>query len=357
MKVVVFLCLSFLFSFSAVFSNSQRQVVRDLSNDFFTVEKATQKAIPLFLNDQVKKSYLIINVEQYKELDLSFLTKPDLCVFVDNKLFYKSTKTDTLVHLPISSISKLGEKNRLILTFYSPKDLFDHNTVKITKSQMVEKRANKELVSRFINNQGDTIIFLLLIVGVLGLVKNKDNIIWKNYFSMPKIFSLRAQADEYVLRSVLSTESLMLISLLSLVIACTLNELDLIILKFNSFFLPTPILNFILIFALLLFKYLLLKLASAFLNISSFGTQQFYEFIRSLIWLSFIMLMLVLIFKENFTSFSKVILWGGLILWNIKILSVALTRLRFQKLYLFSYICASELIPAIVLINFIETIN
>ena len=192
---------------------------------------------------------------------------------------------------------------------------------------------------------------------MLGLVKNKDTIIWKSYFSVPKLFASRTQTDEYVLRSVLSTESLMLISLLSLVIACILNELGLIILRFDNSVFPVSVLNFILVFALLLLKYLLLKLVSTFLNISSFGTQQFYEFVRYLIWLSFVILMLILVFNENFNSFSKMMLWGGLTLWNIKILSVALTKLRFQKLYLFSYICASELIPAIVLINFIETIN
>ena len=357
MKHITFFLLCFVAMPALVFSSNQRQIVKNISNDFFTVEKTTQKAIPLFLDDKTKKGYLILNIESYKGFDLSFSTKPDLCVFVNNKLFYKSTGLDTLVNLSISSMKKLGVEGEVVVTFYSPKELFEHKKVAITKVQTVATKTKRELINRFIDNHGDTAIFLLLIVGVLGLVKNTDTIIWKSYFSFPKMFGSRTQADEYVLRNVLSTESLMLISLLSLVIACILNELGLIILKFDNLFFPVSVLNFILVFVLLLLKYLLLKMVSIFLNISSFGTQQFYEFVRYLIWLSFFILMLILVFHENFNVFSKMILWGGLTLWNIKILSVALTKLRFQKLYLFSYICASELIPAIVLINFIETIN
>lgn len=357
MNPIVFFLLCAVLLIKVTVSNGQREAVRSFSNDFFTVEKSTHKVIPLFLEDKTKKSYLILNLERYKEYDLSFSTEPDLCVFIDNKLFYKSTKLDTVVHLSIASMKTLGEKEEVVVTFYSPEELFDHQQVAITKAQTTIKRVEKGFISRFVHHQGDTAIFLLLILAVLGLVKNKDTIIWKSYFSLPKLFASRTQTDEYVLRSVLSTESLMLISLLSLVIACILNELGLIILKFDNSFFPMSFLNFILVFTLLLLKYLLLKLVSSFLNISSFGSQQFYEFVRYLIWLSFAILMLVLVFEENFDSFSKMLLWGGLTLWNIKILSVALTKLRFQKLYLFSYICASELIPAIVLINFIETIN
>ncbi len=357
MRYPVFFLLGLVFLFKVTLSSGERQIVRSFSNDFFTVEKTTQKAIPLFSGDRAKKSYLILNLELYNGYDLSFIGKKGLCVFIDNKLFFKSTESDSLIDLAISSMKSLNDKEEVVVTFYSPREMFDHQQVAITKEQPLAGKTKPELLSRLVHNQGDTAIFLILILATLGLVKNKDAIIWKSYFSVPKLFTSRTQTDEYVLRSVLSTESLMLISLLSLVIACVLNQLELTLLKFDNSLFPAPILNFVLVFSLLLLKYLLLKLVSSFLNISSFGTQQFYEFVRYLIWLSFVILMLILIFDENFNSFSKMMLWGGLTLWNIKILSVALTKLKFQKLYLFSYICASELIPAIVLINFIETIN
>ena len=352
-------CCFFYFIFSTSFCQEyfeeQRVVVRNLGDDFFTIEKATQKSTPLFSDEKSKKSYLIFNSESYKDFDLTFAATKDMFLFVNNKLIYKSSVSG-IVSLPISLLRQIS-KQEALLTFYSPIAPLNHNEIVVSKKSKFGTIDNKKVLDRIPSRNGDAAIFLILILAVLGLIKNKDTILWKGYFNPSSVFASRSQTDEYVLRSVFSTESLMLITLLSLTITCLLNELSLVVIEFQSVFLPVVLVNFIMVFLLLLFKYVFLKTVSTFLNITSFGIQQFYDFLRYVIWLSFLMLVLILGFKQEFDSFSKLVLWGGITLWNIKILSAALTKVRFQKLYLFSYICASELMPAIVLINFIETIN
>lgn len=338
------------------FGSTSRLEYSSLGDGFFTIDKKTQKALILFPDEQVKKCYLLLGKEEVKKdgLALTFASTPNMCLFVDNNLVFKSIGYDT-VHVELNT---LNLKKASILTFYSPSDWFNHTYTHLSQSTLTSNSLSEVtwLLRNKIHNSKTT-LFLITILLMLILIKVKDTLLWNSFFKISYVVSNKSNSENYAFRSMFSLESILVLSFISLLGSFLLSEWKLNLVPADSSVVPQDVIHFVLIFLFFVFKFFFLSGITWFLGFSNFNVEQFLEYIRFSIWLYAILLFLELAFGNEVKQLSKIILFAGVIGWNFRILVKAIDKLRFQKLYLFSYICASELIPAIVLINIIDQGN
>lgn len=353
--LTILLCIVSL-GFSAQ-EETKKVLIKDLSNDFFTISKGEHKAMPLLQHQTSKKVYLFLNVEEHKDELLRFNADRGLSLYANNKLVFLAEVSEEVL-LPINEISDIVS-GEVTLTFYNPYLKFNPSSARVVREEKVTEQSSDEykLIPRIITENSITAVSLLLIVGLIGFIKNTNTVIWSGYFSFKKVLALKAGKEEYVLKGVFSTESLILFVLVSLLGALLLYEWQVSIFKIELSNTITFVSSFFAILGVLFLKFYLLKIITLFLNVSSFGNQQFFDFIRFTIWYSIVFLAITLAIGVDSSGYSTVLLWIGLCIWTIRVMLMAMMRLKFQKIYLFSYLCASEIIPAVVLINFLGTIN
>ena len=329
--------------------------LKELKEDFFTIRKDTKKAMPLLSDQKTKKAYLILDVSKQKDHNLTFQSTDGLTIYLDNKLIFKAENSE-LVHLPFGDFKELST-GKSVFVFHSPNSNLDLEKFAITKVVIAESKEELTLKERIYKGRSVITFFLLLIVGMIAVIRNTNATIWSGYFDIRRVFFEKLNKAEYVPKNVFSQESIILLSLISILGGSLfyLYGLDLSLLKVNTTL--SFIYYVLIVLAFLLAKYFVLRIVTWFLNITPFGNRQFYDFMRFLLWYMFGLLVLTLTFGSEFSFVIKSFFWSGIVFWNIKIFMGALERLKFQKLYLFSYICASELMPALALVNFIDTIH
>lgn len=354
-KVVVFslLFFSILISFSK--EEKQRVVSRELKNDFFTIRKDNKTAMPLLSSQTTKKAYLILNIDNRENQYLTFQSYSDLTVYLNNQLVFKGEE-NIEEHLSFKELHKRGH-GEVVLAFHSPTSSLNPKEFFITKIIPVEQKEGYLWHSRLVSNRSVTTVFLILIISMVAYIKNTNSTLWAGYFDIRRVFFEKLNKEEYVPKSFFSLESIVLIILVSLLGGVLFHEYELNVLLEDISAMLKPIYYFFIVLIFLVAKHFLLRIVTWFLNISSFGNQQFYDFMRFSLWFTMCLLVLTFSFGDEYAFVTKGFFWIGLVFWNIKIFIGALTRLKFQKMYLFSYICASELLPALALVNFIDTIH
>ena len=333
----------------------ERHTLKELKEDFFIIRKDTKKAMPLLSNQKTKKAYLVLDVSKQDGHFLTLQATEGLAIYLNNKLVFKAEDSE-IVHLPFKRFEELS-KGESVFVFHSPNSNLDLDKFSLTK--IVEKDFEEQFLLKDRIYKGRSVItfFLLLIVGMIAIIKNTNATIWSGYFDIRRVFFEKLNKAEYVPKNVFSQESIILLSLISILGGSLfyLYGLDLSLLKVNTTL--SFVYYVLIVLAFLLAKYFVLRIVTWFLNITPFGNRQFYDFLRFLLWYMFGLLVLTLTFGSEYGFIIKSFFWAGIVFWNIKIFMGALERLKFQKLYLFSYICASELMPALVLVNFIDTIH
>lgn len=354
-RVVVFLFLFFSFLFCFSKEEFKRVVSRELKNDFFTIRKDNKTAMPLLSDQTTQKAYLILNINNRQNQFLTFQSYSDLTVYLNNQLIFKGEE-EREENLSFSELQKRGN-GEVVLAFHSPTTSLNPNEFFITK--MIPQQEQKVYIwyNRLVSNRSVTTIFLILIVAMVAYIKNTNGTLWAGYFDIRRVFFEKLNKEEYVPKSFFSLESIVLIILVSLLGGVLFHEYELNVLLEDISAMLKPVYYFFIVLLFLVAKHFLLRIVTWFLNISSFGNQQFYDFMRFSLWFTMCLLVLTFSFGEEYAFVTKGFFWIGLVFWNIKIFIGALTRLKFQKMYLFSYICASELLPALALVNFIDTIH
>lgn len=334
---------------------TERHVVKELKNDFFTIRKDKKSAMPLMSNQKTKKAYLILDPKKIRNNYLSFESTNGLTLYLNNKLVFKDNNSG-LVHLKLSEYEEFSSGD-FVFVFHSPQSFIDKKKVSLTKLVVKEAVDSFTLIDRHGKNKNIVTVFLILIVALIAFIKNTNAIIWAGYFDIRRVFFEKLNKAEYVPKSVFAQESVLLILLVSLLGGVLFHQygLDFFLSGYNSIL--KAVYYVLMVLSFLVVKFFVLRIITWFLNISSFGNRQFYDFLRFLLWYTIGLLLFSLSFGNNFSILIDGFFWLGIVFWNVKIFLGAVTQLKFQKLYLFSYICASELMPALALVNFIDTIH
>ncbi|SFC51802.1 protein of unknown function [Flexibacter flexilis DSM 6793] len=371
-----------LWVFLAVFgakAGQQPYVVRNLSADWLVFDKEYDGYVPYVLREHgiVNTANLWLYADRDSSYQLRVITQPKLCIYFDQKLYQVFDKQDT-VYLSFSEIFRNKSKKSFV-TFYQPEGLRQSlSLVLVNPKQMQEAPTQRQTLAK--NNQ-DTynlamrkesfmevyVIGFLVVIGLLVFVKN---VLAKDFVKFIDVKALIiSNMDEYntAIRKAWTLFNLLVIVVDSLCIGFSFfvvqNEHQSQILSFSAeglglatnewYFFRIPY-YWLVAFLYFVSKYLLINIIGYIFNLSKVSGIHFYEFLRTSTWAS-----LVIVLGTILTYIGDVLPSGIVLIWlQLLVIFFALLRVfkmtfvlnkaaGFQNLYLFSYLCATEIIPII----------
>ena len=290
-------------------------------------------------------------------------------LFVEQQIvgFYENRKC---VSFDLDSLFNRYLAEDLFVTVYNKSlDLEKHSTLLISKSTGGNRSAN--LLQGKISSRNDSLfknfylLALLLFLILLSAVYNLNPRNFREFYSLSKTFSVKLRYDNISSLKVFNWPNILivathclLISYMLMVILSLLGE-PVPYLRTNIDGLMAAIWRWIslamLVFLFILGKYLLIKLLSAMMNLRELDQIHFFEFIRISIFIytmGFILMAVLLLgfYSPTATHFLWVIyLIAFLSVVRILLLYLKFLRLStFRNLYLFSYLCTTEILPLII---------
>ncbi|MCR6637669.1 MAG: DUF4271 domain-containing protein [Sporocytophaga sp.] len=368
-RAILFLILALLshLSYSA---ETEFKIVKDLSSEWKIYNADINGYVP-FIKGRSQNSHFIfqwIDLDKYSGYHLQVKAAPRLSLFVNNELYYTNVESKFQdVAIPIKDLLKktIGGRKDL-LTIYQPDASFNDGAVSIGHfpEKLIELAPAVNIVAKKQNFLGDLVMALFISsFAIIAILKNR----------FPKSFSLFFQKSEF---SLSASEELLSSRIIDfpLLLVIILNAFSLSILIFSNkesenfvkflTLIDTPNLpllsqfalsTFVIIF-LIIIKYLLITFLGWIFDLNKLITLHFYEFLSIMLKVNLFVVPVVLILLSinNFHPFMSITALTIilLIIFFLLILKVSYIIFKFsnyRNLYLFSYLCISEILPFIVI--------
>lgn len=323
--------------------------------------------------------YQWVNIRQDKPFRINFTAKKDLCIFLNNKLIFTADSAATysldLSGLVVAYKVNKNQANRYLLCLWHPTEQPNLNTFRNEtdiKLQANSKKENDTIVNKYRGtfNYNAFIIFLLLIGLIYGWLRTTYTSDFRSLFSLSNLLRHSALEEGFLAKPISSWSSVIFViafalSFALIIVAIHTNIQNIVI--FNRLFsvseadITSKILFYtILIFSFILFKYLFLTLMGYIFDLTALVSLQYREFFRTLLFLGmFLPVIMVLYLALNTTMPQTVLListlavTGMLIITVLRIFYTLNKKVSLRNLHLFSYICATEIIPLIILLKLI----
>jgi len=306
---------------------------------------------------------------------IDFVAKKDLCLFLNNQLVFVADSSSAYT-LDLAKYTRQVKpvNGQYLLTVWHPSQRPNIGTFK-NRAQAVDAQEREIKGSFSIRwreyvNQNAFIIFMLLIGLIYGSLKTNFPSDFHNVFGVKSFLRARA-IEEGVLVKPLSTWSSILFILafslsLALLIAAIHTNVQHVRL-FNRLFpvseadITTKILFYtILIFAVILLKYLFLKVMGFIYGLEQLVQWQFSEFLRSLLFLGLFLPIIMLLYlalnnvvPETILTVSSLGVLLVLVITIVRVFAAVNKKASVINLHLFSYLCATEVIPLAIMLKFI----
>jgi hypothetical protein len=287
-------------------------------------------------------------------------TSQPVAIFLNSKLVSTVLQTDTL------SIDRLRSQHSLLsftLTFYAPSiERAGLSTHLITPTLIATAEPLAPQPPTFFRDF--SFIATLLILSFLLMIIRLNPKLASDYFSVTKIFSLRESEDSTVYTRITSSGNFLFYGFSSLTLGFFL------VLLFDK--LPQKewmsihsfqqamghwLLFSFFITLLLLGKMLVIYLFATLFNLRDVAGMQFFNWVRVLflsIGVSITILMIVMIRWNDSTTlfqfFYQAIGWL-LMVWILLAFFKIATKARIGLFHLFSYLCATEIIPSLIVLK------
>ena len=334
--------------------------------------------IPAY-HKQVGALYQWVNIRKDRPFRINFTAKKDLCIFLNNKLIFTADSAATYAldlsqAIQAESTTK-KQANRYLLCLWHPTEQPNINIfrnegdIKLPTDSPKQKTtiANKYRSSI---NYNAFIIFLLLIGLIYGWLRTTYTSDFRSLFSVSNLLRPSALEEGFLAKPISSWSSILFIiafalSFALLIVAIHTNIQNIVI--FNRLFsvseadITSKILFYtIFIFSFILFKYLFLHLMGYIFDLTALVSLQYREFIRTLLFLGMFLPLIMMLYLALNTSMPKTVLLIStlavssiLIITVLRIFYTLNKKVSLRNLHLFSYICATEIIPLIILLKLI----
>lgn len=358
--------------FAQTRSFSSNVVVKNLDKNWFVYDESAKVLLPI-LEVNVRRSQSLtqrIDLSVYPNDCLTFKTSKGMCFFINNQLYVRYDSIFDEV-IPFSSINNLKSKVAQF-TFFHPNKRLPYNQISIIKNNnsidnLESTIGLRELIPLERENgpfRSLLIICLVIMMMVIAYLRISKPVILEAYYDAKKLVS-KAMPDNYVLFNSLNVHAVLvqLACSISLAVVLVSNSYWLYPvseIQMSKFDLVANIVLFTLLFQGVFFvKFYVQWMICNLLGVSNYVRIHYYEFMR-LVSLSSFVLLLVNIVSWYHKWPGRPVLYYTLlvlsVLWVIRLTWISLKHLNFRKLYFFSYICSSEIIPIILVLGQLVTL-
>lgn len=380
MKLILKLVFFLLTGFVVLNASAQRPsdtldnvVVADLTEDWLYYDDRFKSFLPYLKQsaEPVNSVDQLLDLNKYESYNLNFVAAPGLSFFVDNKLCFKNNSSDLQnVRLRIGDLVGDTKMEKELITFYHPEGNLPIKYFFIGHSvspSIADSLAGPSIIlSRQITDQQNVfVVFFLAILIMIALIRNRYPKKFNEFFRFNNVLP---SMDDDVLYDLSSVPVLMLIMINSLCSALVLflvfDQFDLKTLAFMNIFRSNPVVGIVTVgtgfFLVFLLKYIYLKILGWIFNLTGLVKVQFFELMKVSLKINLFLAVLSMVFYcssyfhvqfdfDYFFYFTIVSLL--IVLIRVGYLSFKLSG--FRNIYLFSYLCTTEILPLVIIIKLI----
>jgi hypothetical protein len=372
--------LIFIFLLFPSFSNGLKSdsldnfAVAELTDDWLYYDEEFKTFFPYLNGKSTRPKSLsqLIDLDKYKSYSLNFIAAPGLTLFIDNKLYYRN-ESNSVENAKILIDQIVGPANieKELLTFYHPNgklpldNLFIGHTSNEKIVNVSQVKPSLLLSREFSNKQNVFILTFLVILCVIAIIRNRYP---KKFYEFFRFGNVLPFSDEDVVWDLTNVPILLMVlvnALCSGLILFLIQEnFNLSTLKFINVFYNKPFIGIALVsgmfFFLYILKFIYLKILGWIFNLSGLVKIQFFELMKVSLKINLFLTIVTMImycsayinFKLDFDYF-----------FNFTIISLFIVLLRvgyvsfklsgFRNIYLFSYLCTTEILPLLIIVKLI----
>lgn len=367
--IIVFVCLNII-SFA---QNERRHItIENLKQNWLVFSEQNNQFLP-YIRDIHSPVFIhfYLNLNKYKEYHLLIEIPNNTSLFIENKLveFYKNSQT---INLRIDSLQTAYELDNIFITIFSEENIsetlqtyiVDFNLPKDNYISKMEVSFPLRIQNRFQDFKLISILFIVL-TGII--IRLSQEMLYKEYFSMRKIFTLNPRSEILYSISFFSKSNLLFLMFYGIIIGFSISNVVAwvtlqkpMIFSFSNTVegIIFAIVISILVIFIMILKYLILKLIANIFMFRKVTSIHNYEYLRFSFIISLILFVLTLVnnFSKGTFANDYIIQLG----WLLGVLAVfrsifiyfKLNKLfSFRKLHLFSYLCSTEIIPLIIFLK------
>ncbi len=351
--------------FLSVVAGNQTEgvVVRDLSDEWLVFDEDEEAYVPVIGQDYEQSKALFLNLENYKSYMLRFEGHVGLCLFVGEALVYK-VQENGLVEVPVQDLLGVKPHGRSLLRFFNEKGKLPTRVV-ISGGSSGLLSQQSEIYQGVVRDKdvlGNVFILgIFVFVALATFIKRSSPAYFESFFGFSKLFGGRA-VEDYILSNLMGFWGFLVMFVVALLTALVIvtsgfTLFDPNLIGLESVVTERQVFSLFawhvgLVFVLLLLKYLFLQVLS-FVFGSKLASFHFFEFVRMELLATLLLMVLVLVVGMG--SGGGVVLKAGLLIvvsfWMFRLAIVANRQMGFQKIYLISYLCMSELVPGLLLLE------
>lgn len=341
----------------------KESAVYDFSGNWLRYDKYYESYLPLKSQElkSAKSIHQVLDFEKYKNYMLKFEASQGLALFVNNKLIFKKINSGKeQVSIPVNTLEP-DEEGKIIITFFQPEGILPFSSAFIVYESLLPvvrkgDEATMVFLARTVRDLvSDYALLFILMLTLFVLFKQTYPREYLRYYS----FTPQENTD-HLLPGPFSIPSLWmaLINGLTLSLLIYIPGLDEVIFDSSYSILKGTVLITGAYFVFYIGKYLYLWLIAWVFNYSKVVSPQFAEYIRffervcqvaCLILFGLVASGLItLSIKSEILYYSLIIL---LVFCVLKVILLFLRLVSHRNLYLFSYLCAAEVLPLIIAVK------
>ncbi|KUG06206.1 hypothetical protein ASU33_02225 [Solirubrum puertoriconensis] len=345
-----------------------------LSNDWLIYDNASNKLV-LYLpgyHAPARAYYQWIVLRPNQPFRITFAARQDLTLFIDNQLVF-TAKTSGNYTLDVADIlPKPINYGQHLLCIWHPLAApdytsFSNSFTPETKSASFVKSNWWQPQLRVAVHQGENVFLCFLLL--IGLLYGAIRTIYRPGFA--RIYELWSNVpgeQNFLTRPTITWLNVLLVLIFSLsfgllIVAIHTNVQNIVILKQLFSVSESGLVGRVLLYAVLISvfvfaKAVYLSLMGYIFDLSSLVLVQYREFVRSLLFMGLFLPIVMLLYLVLNQSWPEGVLWvsNGVVSMMLlaTVIRVARTlnrRMSLLNLHLFSYLCATEIIPLTVLLK------
>ena len=347
------------------------------------VFKPKYNRLTLYLPDYhgpVNALYQWVYIRPGQPFRINFTARQGLCVFIDNQLIFTADSVASYEINLTKLINKPDALRQHLLCIWHPLGQLNYQTFRnavLTPQEAAEIRINIKPVSASLSiqpknlpNQNVFILFLLLIGIMYGGLRTTYTSDFYSVFRLNTFLRSSALEEGFLAKPISSWSSILFVLAFSLSFALVIVAIHTNVQNnfiFNRLFLVSEaditskiIFYTFLIFIFILVKYVFLRVMGVIFGLKPLVMTQYREFLRTTLFMGlFFPVIMLLYLVLNTANPQTVLLVSNIAVASILIFTVLRIfytlnkKVTLHNLHLFSYICATEVIPLIVLIKLI----
>ncbi|WP_181306709.1 DUF4271 domain-containing protein [Rufibacter sp. XAAS-G3-1] len=345
-----------------------------LSSDWLIYKASQNKLVPYLpeFHGERQALYQWVSIDKFTNPKIEFAARRELCLFLDNRLVFVADSTARYT-IDLSPFLKPGKK--YLLSVWHPDQQPNYPSFKVPQEQMPSLSSRPIAAYRPIPKQPDAhrsaLIFFMVVVGLIyGALRMTFYSDFTSIFRWSSFTKLSTLEEGLLAKPIGNWSSILFVlafalSFALLIVAIHTNLEDLALL--NQLFTATQadliskiLLYSLIIFLFVIFKYLFLRLMGFIFGVGEMVLSQYREFLRTLLGMGLFLPFVLLLYLGLWSSTPQVVYWianvsitAVLVFTVIRTFHTVSKKYSLKNLHLFSYLCATEVIPLMILLKLI----